>query len=337
MIMRALPAPATIEEVAAAAGVSRSTVSRVVNGSSAVSPAAVKAVTDAIAALGYVPNRAARSLALRRTRAIALVVPEDIGRFFGEPYFAAIVSGIHTAVKGSEYVLSMFIASEDADDKATSYFLSGNADGAIVISHHARDSYLDRISSTLPLVFGGRPGPGHDHGHYVDVDNIAGGRVATEHLIARGRRRIATITGSAVQPVTVDRLNGYRDALTAVGLAPDAVEDGDFSFDGAAAAMRRILARDQLPDAVFAQSDLMARGALSVMHAEGLRAPDDIAIVGFDDAPLAVAQEPTLTSVRQPSSEQGVRMAEILIELLSGADAPRETILPIELIVRDSS
>ncbi len=136
----------TIEEVAAAAGVSRSTVSRVVNGSTAVSPEALESVRRAIADLNYVPNRAARSLASRQTHAIALIVPEDTTRFFGDPFFAAIVSGINARLSRSDYVLNLFIASDDPGDKTTSYVRSGAVDGAIVVSHHTSDTFIDRIA-----------------------------------------------------------------------------------------------------------------------------------------------------------------------------------------------
>jgi DNA-binding LacI/PurR family transcriptional regulator len=146
----------TIEEVAAAAGVSRSTVSRVVNGSTAVSPEALESVTKAIAELNYVPNRAARSLASQKTHAVALIVPEDTTRFFGDPFFAAIVSGINSRLSRSDYVLNLFIASDDPGDKTTSYVRSGAVDGAIVVSHHTSDTFIERIARDLQDVYGGR-------------------------------------------------------------------------------------------------------------------------------------------------------------------------------------
>ncbi len=329
-------APATIEEVAAAAGVSRSTVSRVVNGSTAVSPRALESVRRAIEELNYVPNRAARSLARRQTLAIALVVPEDTTRFFGDPFLASVVSGINARVSRSEYVLNLFIASDDAGDKTTSYVRGGSIDGAIIVSHHTSDTFIDRIAAAVPVVYGGRPVRERENAYYVDVDNIQGGRDATAYLIERGYRRIGTITGPLTMPAGVDRLQGFREALAAAGLDEDSVEDGDFTADGAADAMRRILERGEHPDAIFVASDLMARGALSVLTAAGLRVPEDVAIMGFDDSPVATSVIPQLTTMRQPSHEQGERMASVLLELLAGAEPQRVTILQTELIVRDS-
>ncbi|MFE7845443.1 LacI family DNA-binding transcriptional regulator [Microbacterium sp. NPDC057407] len=336
MTTEAIRGTVTIEEVAAAAGVSRSTVSRVVNGSTAVSPEALEAVTRAIADLNYVPNRAARSLASRQTHAIALIVPEDTTRFFGDPFFAAIVSGINARLSRSDYVLNLFIASDDPGDKTTSYVRSGAVDGAIVVSHHTSDTFIDRIANAVPVVYGGRPVRSRERDYYVDVDNVRGGHDATTYLIERGHRNIATITGPITMPAGIDRLQGYRDALAAWDLPEGMVVDGNFTADGGAEAMRRILESGERPDAVFVASDLMARGALAVLSAAGLRVPDDIAIMGFDDSPVATSVEPQLTTMRQPSYAQGERMATILLDLLAGKHPRHVTILETELVVRAS-
>jgi DNA-binding LacI/PurR family transcriptional regulator len=330
-------AAATIEEVAAAAGVSRSTVSRVVNGSTAVSPSALEAVHRAISDLNYVPNRAARSLASRATMAIALVVPEDTTRFFGDPFFAAIVSGINARLGRSDYVLNLIIASDDPRDKTTAYVRSGAVDGAIIVSHHTSDTFIDRIAAAVPVVYGGRPVRERERDYYVDVDNVAGGRLATEYLIGKGYRRIATITGPLTMPAGVDRLDGYRTAMAAAGLEEGAVEDGNFTADGGAAAMQRILDAGRDFDALFIASDLMARGALAALGRAGIRVPEDVALIGFDDSPVATSVNPQLTTMRQPSFAQGEEMAEILLSLLAGGHPPHVTILDTELIVRASA
>ncbi|MHC2998305.1 LacI family DNA-binding transcriptional regulator [Microbacterium sp. HJ5] len=336
MTTDAMRGSVTIEEVAAAAGVSRSTVSRVVNGSTAVSPEALESVRRAIADLNYVPNRAARSLASRQTHAIALIVPEDTTRFFGDPFFAAIVSGINARLSRSDYVLNLFIANDDPGDKTTSYVRSGAVDGAIIVSHHTSDLFIDRIASAVPVVYGGRPVRERERDYYVDVDNVRGGHDATTYLIERGHRSIATITGPLTMPAGVDRLQGYRDALAAWELPEGRIVDGNFTADGGADAMREILESEPLPDAIFIASDLMARGALAVLAGAGIRVPDDIAIMGFDDSPVATSVNPQLTTMRQPSFAQGERMATVLLDLLAGKHPRHVTILETELVVRES-
>ncbi|MFD5213810.1 LacI family DNA-binding transcriptional regulator [Microbacterium sp. NPDC058345] len=324
----------TIEEVAALAGVSRSTVSRVVNGATAVSPAALEAVQRAIAELNYAPNRAARSLASRQAHAIGLVIPEDVARFFGDPFLAEVVTGVNGRLADSDHVLNLLIASDDGD-KMTRFVRDGGVDGAIIVSHHTSDTFIDRIMDAVPVVFGGRRADGRVTDCVVDVDNLQGGRTATEHLLALGRRRIATITGPLTMAVGLDRRDGYRAALAAAGLEPAGEIDGDFRAQGGADAARALLAQPERPDAIFAASDLMARGALDVLQSAGLRVPDDVAVVGFDDSAVAAAS--ALTSVRQPMLRQGEVLAELMLDLLAGRPTPALTVLPTELIVRESA
>ncbi|WP_279303201.1 LacI family DNA-binding transcriptional regulator [Microbacterium sp. TPD7012] len=327
---------ATIEEVASAAGVSRSTVSRVVNGSTAVSPEALAAVRAAIDELSYVPNRAARSLASRQTHAIALIVPEDTNRFFGDPFFAAIVAGITGRLGGSDYLLNLLIASDDPGDKMTSFVRNGGVDGALIVSHHTSDAFIDRIADAVPVVYGGRPVRRRETDYVVDVDNVAGAENATRRLVDIGRTRIATVSGTPTMVSSIDRMQGFRRALADAGLQPFAEEAGDYSEASGADAMRRILAAGA-PDAVFVASDLMARGALTALRSAGLRVPEDVALVGFDDSSVATSTEPALTTMRQPMYAQGEAMAGVLLARLAGEEPAHTTILPTELVVRESA
>lgn len=222
----------TLEAVAAEAGVSRSTASRVINGSPQVSAEVVDAVTAAIDRLKYVPNRAARSLANRQTMAIALVVPEDTTRFFGDPFFAEIVQGITQGLEHSDYVLNLQLASPSSpSEKTIRYLLGGNVDGAIVVSHHSGDDFFTTLDQTIPVVFGGQPfHPEVHHNAFVDVDNRAGGELGTRRLLDLGRKRIATITGPQNMHAAIDRHQGWLDAVVGGGLSPELVTHGDYTL-----------------------------------------------------------------------------------------------------------
>ena len=329
-------APPTLEEVAAAAGVSRSTASRVINGSPQVSPAVIEAVNDAITSLNYIPNRAARSLANRQTMAIALVVPEDTRRFFGDPYFAAIVDGISRSLDSTDYVLNLQLAGPSR--KAIRYLTGGNVDGALVVSHHSGDNFLSTISSALPVVVNGRPlNLDEQDNYFVDVDNTSAAQLGTQHLISIGRTRIATIAGPSDMPAGVDRSLGWRNALAAAGQPANRLAFGDFSLAGGAAAMRELLERWPDLDAVFVASDLMAMGAMSVLRQRGKGVPTDVAVVGFDDSPAAVNGDVKLTTVRQPATEMGEMMTGMLLKLLRGEHVEKRVIMDTSLVIRDSA
>jgi LacI family transcriptional regulator len=328
----------TLEMVAAEAGVSRATVSRVVNGSPKVKPEIAATVQSAIEALNYVPNRAARSLVSRKTQAIALVVPESAAKVFDDPFFAAVVQGVAMYLADTDYTLNMIIESEAASHKTRRYLLGGNVDGALVVSHHTGDHSYSELSRALPVVFGGRP-LSHIEGdnYFVDVDNFAGACLAVEHLVASGRTNLATIAGPQDMPPGVDRLAAFHSVLGQHGLTSDLVEVGDFSPPSGAEAMRRLLARGKPIDGIFAANDQMAIGAYSAIREAGLTIPGDIAVVGFDDDNYGSTATPPLTTVRQPSLEMGRRMAEMIVGLIENRHVDMVTTLSTELVIRDSA
>ncbi|HEV7185393.1 MAG TPA: LacI family DNA-binding transcriptional regulator [Leifsonia sp.] len=323
--------------VAALAGVSRSTVSRVVNASPKVTPDVVEAVNAAIAQLNYVPNRAARSLASRRTLTIALVIPENTARFFADPYFASVIQGVAMYLSATDYTLTLLIASETDPEKTRRYLQGGNVDGALILSHHSDDQSYVQLATSLPVVFGGRPaGQEVPNTHIVDVDNVAAAQTATRYLIDRGRRALATIAGPQNMSAGIDRLNGWRQAADAAGLDVSHVEFTDFSVGGGADAMRRLLASGATFDGIFAASSQIASGALEVLRERGISVPRDVAFTSIDNDHYAQNSIPKLTTIEQPTLEQGRKMAETLVCLIAGEEVERLTIMPTKLIERSS-
>ncbi|WP_454049469.1 LacI family DNA-binding transcriptional regulator [Cellulomonas sp. Marseille-Q8402] len=332
------PVP-TLEQVAERAGVSRSTASRAINGGLRVSPEAMESVAAAVADLGYTPNRAARSLVTRRTDSVALVVPEPDERVLSDPFFAGVLNGVATPLAQSDLQLLLVIARPGESERTARYLRAGHVDGAIVVSHH-RDDAIDRAlqGSRVPTVFIGRPLAGGEDAAVVDTDNLLGGRIATEHLIASGRRRIGTIAGPADMSAGIDRLAGWRAALGDAGLPADAVVHGDFTVDGGAVAARELLARHPDVDAIFIASDLMAAGALPVLAEHGREVPGDVAVVGYDNSGLATTTKPNLTTVTQPVIAMARAAGEELVAQLQGRPARHEPqIFEPELVVRGSA
>jgi DNA-binding LacI/PurR family transcriptional regulator len=330
----------TLDQVAERAGVGRGTVSRVINGSPQVSERTRQLVEAAVAELGYVPNLAARALVTRRTDAVALVISEPGDRVFAEPFFAAVVRGISAGVTaaGRQLVLAFAAGQERRIER---YLTPQHVDGVLLVSLHGDDPLPQQLRARgLPVVLGGRPPRGYD-GAYVDVDNLGGARAGVVHLLQRGRRRIATITGPHDMGAGQDRLAGYRAALAGAGLAedPSLIVEGDFSEVSGVQAMRGLLERRPDVDGVFVANDLMAVGALRALRDAGRRVPEEVAVVGFDDSPVSRVTDPPLSTVRQPVEELGREMAEMLVRLISGAgDQARESaVLPTELVVRSSS
>jgi DNA-binding LacI/PurR family transcriptional regulator len=323
------------------AGVSRATVSRVVNGSPKVSPEVVAAVNKAISALGYVPNRAARTLVTRRTDTLVLIMHERPDTVFEDPFFANVLRGVNAALSTTELQLVLLHARGDQQrERALRYVCNGHVDGALLISLHGDDPMPTAITAAgIPIVAMGRP-PSGRRIDYVDADNVGGGREAVRHLVAAGRRCLATVAGPMDMSPGVDRLRGYVDATRGGELEDAAVRVayGDFTEEAGYREMKQLLAQTPQIDGVFVASDLMGIGALRALHELGRRVPEDVAVVGFDDAPLASYADPPLTTIRQPVELLGQEMVRLLLHRLSDPDGdPESIILPTELVVRASA
>jgi DNA-binding LacI/PurR family transcriptional regulator len=320
--------------VAAAAGVSRATVSRVVNGGSRVSAEVRAAVEAAIADLGYSPNRAARSLVTRRTGSVALVVSEPEARVFSDPMLAVVTRAIGQALAETDLQLVLMMTPAGAGRRRlTRYLLGGHVDGVMLMSLHGDDPLVAELSqASLPVVLLGRPMSPLPIPH-VDSDSVDGARQATAHLRSLGCRKIATIAGPDDMCAGVDRLLGYREALDGPGI----VARGDFSMASGETAMAELLAREPDVDGVFAASDLMAAGALRALRAGGRRVPDDVALVGYDDLDIAELTEPPLTTVHQPLPDMARAMVASLLTQIGGDRAPESVVVPNALVVRASA
>jgi DNA-binding LacI/PurR family transcriptional regulator len=328
----------TLEKVALHAGVSRATVSRVVNGAPTVDPRIRDTVLRAVRELGYVPNPAARSLVTQRTDSYALVVPERASRVFSDDqFFPGVIRGVSQELEAADKQLVLMLASSaTGHDRIERYAMGGHVDGVMFASLHGADPMPAALARQgIPVVANGRP-LGTGNVPYVDVDHAGGVAQAVRHLHEQGRRRIATIAGPQDMIAGIERLAAFRSALRESGRRPrEAV--GDFTRESGSLAMRRLLADDTRLDAVFAASDLMADGALRTLRQSGRRVPDDVAVVGFDDVEMARYTEPPLTTIRQPISDIGREMARLLLRLAAAGEIPPAVILPTELVVRDSA
>ncbi|MFE1337469.1 LacI family DNA-binding transcriptional regulator [Streptomyces sp. NPDC058733] len=328
----------TLDEVAERAGVSRSVASRALNNAPHVSRAKREAVERAVRQLGYVPNPAARALATRQTGAAALVVSGEDPAIFADPFFGQVIVGASAALEEADLHLMLCLAASERGRKRVAELLrSRGADGVMLMALREEDP-LTRIAeeeARMPVVFGGRP-VGSAPRWYVDVDNVGGARQATEHLVSRGRTRVAALCGRLDTEAGRARYQGYRDAMLAAGLEPLPPQEGDFTETSGAAAMAAVLEKRPDVDGVFAASDNMAAGALRTLRKAGRQVPADVAVVGFDDLTAAQIADPPLTTVHQPIEALGREMARMLVALLDGQD-PTPLILPTRLVVRASA
>ncbi|HEY0179411.1 MAG TPA: LacI family DNA-binding transcriptional regulator [Dokdonella sp.] len=320
--------------MAKVAGVSVASVSRALNGQHNVTDATRRRVLDAAARLRYMPNDAARSLITKRTRTVGAVLPDLHGEFFSE-----LIRGMDAAARARGLHLLISSSHGSADEAEVLRALRGRVDGLLIMSPHADpDALAENLPAALPTVLMNTRAP---DGRYrsLSIDNYGGAHAMTRHLAAQGYRRIAFIAGPARNFDADERLRGYRDALA--GLRPRAAETivpGDFGEDSGYRAGLEIGARGALPEAIFAANDTMAIGCLFALNEQGLKVPDDVALAGFDDVPLARFVSPPLTTVRVPIAELGGGALDRLAESIDATGAPprpaRE--LSCRLVVRRS-
>jgi len=327
--------PATIKDVARAAGVSVATVSRALNGAENVLPDTRQRIVDAARELRYSPSGAARSLITRRTDTIGALLPDLHGEFFSE-----LIRGIDQAARARGLHLLLSSSHDDADEAAAALrAMNGRVDGLLVMSPHADDDFLSQnLPPALPAVLlnSGARAPGQ---RVFAVDNFGGARAMTEHLVRTGRRRIAFLGGPAANFEARERERGYRAGLPA-GAEPWLLE-GDFSEAGGerAGALLLGLPAARRPDAVFAANDIMAIGLLGALVAGGVRVPQDIALAGFDDIPVARYVSPALTTMHVPIAALGSQALDALADTLDTPPPPGPadaTVMPVQLVVRRS-
>lgn len=329
----------TLEDIGRLAGVSRSTVSRVINHQASVSPTVRARVLEVIQRTGYTPNAAARSLVSGRSGVIGLVIPSRVHALFEDPYFSRLIQGISKASNLAGNTLSLFLFQNEEEESALypRVVTSGFLDGLIVTATRMADPLLARMATgDIPYVTVGRPDV--EGASYVDVDNRTGASTAAAHLCDLGYERIGLVGAPVSTTAGLDRLNGFVEGLAECGKAlhPSLRTDGDFSEVSGYEAMQRLI--PHRPDAVFVASDTMAAGALRALRQHGIRVPDDMALVGFDGLPASENANPPLTTLKQPVGETGVRAVELLNDLIAGSvEGPVVEIMPVELIVRESS
>jgi LacI family transcriptional regulator len=327
---------ATIKEVAALAGVSSATVSHVINSTRFVSDAVRDQVLNAMKSLDYRPNDLARSLRSGVTHTLGLIIPDS-----ANPFFAELGHCIENAAFKAGY--SVILCNTENDLKKELLYMDvltkKLVDGMIfVAAGENADTFKNLVELDIPVVVMDRNFDGIDL-EVVSSDNHQGGLLATNHLIQLGHRRIACVTGPSRINPSSKRLDGYKEALAANGIAmdPQLICQGDFHPESGYVAARTWLSMPEPPTAVFACNDLMAMGVIKAAHTKGLHVPDDLALVGYDDIDLATYTNPPLTTIRQPKVEMGLTALQIILDRIKEKDqAPQKIQLPVSLVVRDS-
>lgn len=333
-------ARATLVEVAELALVSKSTVSRVINEDAAVSEEARQRVLDAIRATGYRVNQSARALVSNKTGAIAVAIYEQLATYFTSSFSGAMVTALQDFFFERDLqVLILPAPNRERQKRIEKYIYEGHVDGAILLGPVREDILLsDLLSAQVPIVVGGRP-IGSDSVSYVDIDNAKASELAVQELIRSGRKTIGFITGQLSNASATDRLRGYKLAIEGSDAKDDETLIGiaDWGYESAAIATRKLLELHPELDAIFCSNDLMATAAIAVIRDSGRKIPEDIAVIGFDDSPIALRTTPQLTSVAQSPEDYARALGENLLKQMSGEDlSPKPVILPTQIVWRDS-
>ncbi len=329
----------TLDEIGKMAGVSRATVSRVINHYPHIRPEIRERVEAVILQTGFQPNAVARSLVSSRTNIVGLIIPTIVEEVFSDPYYAQVISGISQSCNANGLILSLFLIHSLEEERSVIQAVVGTGlvDGLIITaSRRNRDMLSTLLASHIPIVFIGQPDD-ESNTHYVDVDNVAGGSLATSHLISLGYQDIGIIV-SNINKSGEARLTGYQQALSDHGLqfTEKLVAYGDYSFESGYKAMKQLI--DHKPQAIFVTNDTMAFGAIRAIGEAGFSVPEDIAVIGFDDLPSAQrAEYPPLSTIRQPVKQTGVKAVELLLKVVGGeVQEAQHQLIPTTLVVRES-
>ncbi len=331
-----------LEDIAKKAGVSRSTVSRVINHDRYVSAKTRKRVWEVIRQNGFEPNPAARTLVTRRSHIVGVAVPQTSNVFFGDnSYYPMLLQGIGEMINQRDYAMLLWLNTSNEERQTFAKRVARNRqpDGFVITSVVEDDPLFNRlIESKRTFVMVETPPAHHEQINFVTIDNIRAAEVTVEYLFSQGRRRIATITGQLNIRDGLDRFAGYKSAIQKAGLPLDAglIFEGMFSREAGYQGMKQLLPHK--PDAVVCGGDTAAVGAIQAIHEAGLRVPDDIAVIGFDDLDVATQCNPPLTTICHSVQRVGEVAAGLLIDLVeSKLHAPQHIILPTELIIREST
>ncbi|MCA0354645.1 MAG: LacI family transcriptional regulator [Chloroflexi bacterium] len=328
----------TIEQIAELAHVSIATVSRVLNNQPHVRTEVRERVLAVMQEHHYTPHAAARTLAGQRPKVIAVFISRTTATIFRNPTFSHLLQGMTEACNAKGYVLMVSLDSANrADDPATKLLNGRSVDGRIVIPNTINDPLLPQlIADRVPMVLVGKH-PLLHHIVSVDIDHFAGSYQAVHHLLKLGHQSVGMIVGSLHALATHDQIEGYQQAYREAGLPihPALIATGNETEQGGQAAIEQLLALQPRPSALFVSSAVMATGVLQTLHTQGLRVPDDITVVCFDDVPTAASLNPSMTSLHQPMYDLGATAANVLIDMIEGKTPSSEnTILPISMIVR---